>query len=160
MRPEEIKPDTQLCTIIGYNAQTSNRRRFFNKILKQNSINATAIALNIKDEHFHFTMESLSSSKVERMMIEPEFQEEAFNYCDELDERSKVTGRVGFVEVVDGKIMGYNLDVDIDNLVDNPEFFDEKMILAIRMMLLANRWYGAEIDIEMIPIMIIGDSKC
>ena len=154
MKPEEIKPDTQLCTIIGYNAQTGNRRRFFNKILKSNGINATAIALNIKDEHFPITMESLADSKVTRMMIEPEFQEEALTYCDELDERSKVRGMVGFVEVVDGKIMGYNLDVDIDDLVDNPEFFDEKMILAIRMMLLAQRWYDAKVDMDMIPTIL------
>ena len=154
MKPEEIKPDTQLCTIIGYNAQTGNRRRFFNKILKANGINATAIALNIKDEHFSITMESLAKSKVTRMMIEPEFQEQAVEYCDELDERSKVRRMVGFVEVVDGKIMGYNLDVEIDNLVDNPEFFDEKMILAIRMMLLAQRWYDAKVDIDMIPTIL------
>ena len=154
MKPEEIKPDTELCTILGHNAQTGNRRRFFNKILKANGINATAIALNIKDEHFHFTMESLADSKVKRMMIEPEFQESALKYCDELNERAKVRGMVGFVEVVDGKIMGYNLDVDIDNLVDNPEFFDEKMVLAIRMMLLAERWYGAKVDMDMIPTII------
>ena len=154
MKPEEIKPDTQLCTILGYNAQTGNRRRFFNKILKANGINATAIALNIKDEHFPITMQSLAQSKVTRMMIEPEFQEQAVNYCDELDERSKVRGMVGFVEVVDGKIMGYNLDVEIDNLTENPEFFDEKMVLAIRMMILANRWYSVEIDLDKIPVIV------
>ena len=154
MKPEEIKPDTQLCTIIGYNAQTSNRRKYFNRILKANGLNATAIALNIKDEHFPFTMESLSNSKVTRMIIEPEFQAEAMKYCDELNERAKVRGLVGFVEVVDGKIMGYNLDVDIDDLVDNPDFFDERMILAIRMMLLANRWYDAKIDMDVIPTII------
>ena len=154
MRPEEIKPDTELCTILGYNAQTGDRRRFFNKILKANGINATAIALNIKDEHFPVTMEGLSHSKVTRMMIEDEFQASAVAYCDELDERSKVRGLVGFVEVVDGKVYGYNLDVDIDNLVDNPEFFDDKMILAIRMMLLAERWYGAKVDLDLIPTII------
>ncbi len=42
MRPEEIRPDTKLCTILGYNAQTSNRRRYFNRILKLNGINATS----------------------------------------------------------------------------------------------------------------------
>lgn len=154
MRPEEIKPDTKLCTIIGYNAQTGDRRRYFNKILKANGINATAIALNIKDEHFHITMDSLPKSKVKKMIIEPEFQEQAVNYCDELNERAKVRGLVGFVEVIDGKIYGYNLDVDIDDLVDNPEFFDDKMILAIRMMLLAQRWYDAKIDMDIIPTII------
>jgi len=154
MRPEEIKPDTQLCTIIGYNAQTGDRRRYFNKILKECGKNATAIALNIKDEHFKYTMENLASSKVTRMMIEPEFQAEAVLYCDELDERAKVRGLVGFVEVVDGKIMGYNLDIAIDDIVENPEFFDEKMTLAIRMMLLAERWYQAEVDLDKIPTIV------
>jgi shikimate 5-dehydrogenase len=154
MKPEEIKPDTELCTILGYNAQTGNRRRFFNKILKANGINATAIALNIKEEHFAVTMESLPQSKVTRMMIEDEFQSATVKYCDVLDERSQVRGLVGFVEVRDGKIYGYNLDVDIDNLVDNPEFFDEKMILAIRMMLLAERWYKAEVNLDLIPTII------
>ena len=154
MKPEEIKPDTQLCTILGYNAQTGNRRRFFNKILKANGLNATAIALNIKDEHFVITMESVAQSKVTRMILEPEFQESALKYCDELNERAKVRGKVGFIEIVDGKIMGYNLDVDIDELVDNPEFFDEKMVLAVRMMLLAERWYDAKVDMDMIPTII------
>ena len=154
MRPEEIKPDTKLCTIIGYNAQRGKRRRYFNKILKLNGINATAIALNIKDEHFDFTMKNLANSKVDRMIIEPEFQKSAIEYCDILDERSKVRGLVGFIEVVNGEIMGYNLDVSIDNLVENPKFFDENMILAIRMMLLANRWYGAKIDLDLIPTII------
>ncbi len=154
MRPEEIKPDTKLCTIIGYNAQRGKRRRYFNKILKLNGINATAIALNIKDEHFNFTMKNLANSKVDRMIIEPEFQKSAIEYCDILDERSKVRGLVGFVEVVDGKIMGYNLDVAIDDLVENPKFFDENMILAIRMMLLANRWYGVKVDLDLIPNII------
>ena len=154
MKPEEIKPDTQLCTILGYNAQTGNRRRFFNKILKANGLNATAIALNIKDEHFVITMESVAQSKVTRMILEPEFQGSALKYCDELNERAKVRGKVGFIEIVDGKIMGYNLDVDIDELVDNPEFFDEKMVLAVRMMLLAERWYDAKVDMDMIPTII------
>ena len=154
MKPEEIKPDTQLCTILGYNAQTGNRRRYFNKILKANGINATAIALNIKDVHFPVTMEGLPHSKVTRMIVEPEFQEQVLEYCDELNERAKVRRLVGFVEVVDGKVMGYNLDVDIDDLVENPEFFDEKMVLALRMMLLAERWYGAKVDMDMIPTII------
>ena len=154
MKPEEIKPDTELCTIIGYNAQTGNRRKYFNKILKESGINATAIALNIKGEHFAVTMKNITQSKITKMIIEPEFQIEALQYCDELNERAKVKGMVGFIEIIDGKIMGYNLDVDIDNLTKNPEFFDEKMILAIRMMLLAKRWYNTEIDLNKIPVIV------
>ncbi|SFV67415.1 hypothetical protein MNB_SV-12-530 [hydrothermal vent metagenome] len=154
MEPEEIRPDTELCTIIGHNAQTGDRRKYFNKILKESGINATAIALNIKAEHFAVAMKNVAQSKVTRMIIEPEFQAEAMQYCDELNERAKVRGLVGFVEVVDGKIMGYNLDVDIDNLLENPELFDNKMLLAIRMMLLAERWYKTKVDLDKIPIIV------
>ena len=154
MKPEEIRPDTELCTIIGYNAQTGDRRKYFNKILRENGMNATAIALNIKDEHFAITMQSVAQSKVTRMIIEPEFQAQAVEYCDELNERAKVRELVGFIEVVDGKIMGYNLDVDIDNLTENPEFFDDKMILAIRMMLLVKRWYSVKVDLDKIPVIV------
>jgi shikimate 5-dehydrogenase len=154
MRPEEIRPDTKLCTIIGYNAQTGKRRRYFNKILKLNKINATAIALNIKDEHFDFTMKNLANSKVDKMMIEDEFQMEAISYCDKIDGSSEDITLIDFVEVIDKKIVGFNLDSKVDNLIKNPEFFDSDMILAIRMMLLANRWYSAKIDMDLIPTIV------
>ena len=153
MKATEIRPDTELCTIVGYNAQIGDRRNYFNRILRDSGINATAIALNIKDEHFAVTMRNVAKSKVTRMIIEPEFQAAAVQYCDELDERAKVKGLVGFIEIVDGKSIGHNLDVVIDSLTENPEFFDEKMTLAIRMMLLAKRWYNVEVDLNKVPVM-------
>jgi shikimate 5-dehydrogenase len=104
MRPEDIKPDTGLCTILGYNAQTGFVRKYFNKIMKHNGLNATAIALNITDEHFDFTMSSVGQSKVDKMMIEKEFQEKALSYCDSLDETARREGRVDFIEVAESKV--------------------------------------------------------
>jgi len=154
MRPEEIKPDTELCTILGFNAQTGNCRRYFNRCLKHNKINATAIALNIKEEHFVFTMENLANSKVNRMMLEHEFCESVVPYCDTLNASAKEKNFVDFVEVADGKIVGYCLDDEINAYIENPEFVDERMRLAMKMMLLSNRWYGATIDMDLIPTMI------
>ncbi len=148
MRPEEIRPDTKLCTILGYNAQTSNRRRYFNRILKLNGINATAIALNIKDEHFNFTMKNLPNSKVDRVILEDEFQREVLEFCKNRAELE----RAEFIEVDSGEIIGHFLD--ISSVVERVEFFDENMILATKMMILANRWYGAKIDLDLIPTII------
>ncbi len=148
MRPEEIRPDTKLCTILGYNAQTSNRRRYFNRILKLNGINATAIALNIKDEHFNFTMKNLPNSKVDRVILEDEFQREVLKFCKNRAELE----RAEFIEVDSGDIIGHTLD--ISSVVERVEFFDENMILATKMMILANRWYGAKIDLDLIPTII------
>jgi shikimate 5-dehydrogenase len=154
MKPEEIKPDTQLCTILGYNAQTGKCRKYFNGCLKTNEINATAIALNIKDEHFHYTMSNLADSKVTKMIFEEEFRENVVEYCDELNPCAKKKKSIDFVEVENGKIMGYCLDDVIEKYIDNPEFMDERIRLAMKMMVLSNRWYGAKIDMDLVPTML------
>jgi len=154
MLPHEIKPDTGLCTILGYNAQTGYTRRYFNKILKHNGINATAIALNITDEHFDFTMSSVAQSKVDRMMIEKEFGQKAVNYCDILNDTAKREGRIDFIEIKEGKIYGYCLDDDAKALFDKPEFLDDQIIFVAKMMLIANRWFDAKIDTDDIPLLI------
>ena len=151
MRPEEIKPDTMLCTILGYNAQTGNTRRYFNKWLKQNNINATAIALNITDAHFDFTMKSVGQSKVDKMMLEQEFKESVVEYCDKLPDNCT---SVDFVEIIDGEVIGYNLDDEVESLFENPAFVDDRMRFVAKMMIIAQRWYGVEVSIDDIPLII------
>jgi len=154
MQPHEIKPDTGLCTILGHNAQTGYMRKYFNKIMKLNGLNATAIALNITDEHFDITMTSVGQSKVDMMMIEKEFGAKAVHYCQSLDECSTREGRVDFVEIVDGKVKGYCLEDDAKALFDKPEFLDDQILFVAKMMLIANRWFNAKIDVDDIPLLI------
>ncbi len=149
MQPNEIKPDTQLCTIIGYNAQTGSCRKYFNRILKDSGLNATAIALNIKEEHFAFTMQNLANSKVDKMIIEYEFGVEALSYCHQANS----TQYVDFVEIANGKIVGFNLDEELSHLV-NTKFLDQRSILALKMMLIAHRWYNVDVEIDKIPLII------
>lgn len=154
MRPEEIKPDTGLCTILGYNAQTGYVRRYFNRIMKHNGINATAIALNIGDEHYDFTMQNVAASKVDRMMFEKEFQGKSFHHCDSVDEVATREKRVDFIEIQDGKIYGYCLDEEAKALFERPEFLDEQILFVAKMMLIANRWFNADINVDDIPLLI------
>jgi shikimate 5-dehydrogenase len=158
MRPEEIKPDTGLCTILGYNAQTGYMRRYFNKLMKLNNLNATAIALNITDEHFDFTMNSVGQSKVDKMMIEKEFSQKALQYCDSLNACAKRENQVDFVEIDAGKVNGYCLTDDAKDLFNAPQFLDENILFAAKIMLLANRWFDAKIDVDTIPLLI-GDNN-
>jgi len=154
MKPEEIKPDTGLCTILGHNAQTGYMRRYFNKIMKHNSQNATALALNITDEHFDFTMTNVGQSKVDKMMIEREFSTKAVHYCETLDTCASRERRVDFIEVEDGKVKGYCLDDKALALFENPEFLDDHILFVAKMMLLANRWFATKIDVDAIPLLI------
>lgn len=154
MQPHEIKPDTGLCTIVGYNAQTGYMRKYFNAIMKEQNINATAIALNIKDEHLDFTMSSVGQSKVTQMMIEKEFQSKALSYCDILDEVSKREARVDFIEVKDTKVYGFCLDDEALALFDKVEFLDEQILFVAKIMLIASRWFDAKINVDDIPFLI------
>ena len=154
MMPHEIKPDTKLCTILGHNAQTGYMRRYFNKVMKRNNENATAIALNITDDHFHFTMTNVGQSKVDKMMIEREFGEKALEYCESLDACAQKEGRVDFVEVKEGKVYGYCLADDAKALFEKPEFLDDQILFVAKIMLLANRWFDTKIDVDDIPLLI------
>ena len=154
MQPHEIKPDTGLCTILGHNAQTGYMRKYFNKIMKRNGINATAIALNITDEHFHFTMTNVGESKVTQMMIEKEFGIKAIPYCESLNSCAQREGRVDFVEVTDGKVKGFCLDDEAKALYDRPEFLDDQIIFVTKMMLIAHRWFDVKINVDDIPLLI------
>ena len=158
MEPHEIKPDTGLCTILGYNAQTGYMRKYFNKIMKRNGINATAIALNIKDEHFDYTMANVGESKVTQMMIEKEFGAKAVHYCESLNSCAQREGRVDFIEVSDGKVKGFCLDDEAKALYDKPEFLDDQIIFVTKMILIANRWFDAKINVDDIPLLI-GDKE-
>ena len=154
MKPEEIQPDTGLCTILGYNAQTGYMRKYFNKIMKLNGLNATAIALNIKDEHFDVTMSSVGQSKVTQMMLEKDFAAKALHYCANLNDCASTEGRVDFIEVVDGEVWGYCLDDEAKALFDKPEFLDDQILAVAKIMLIANRWFRAKIDVDDIPLLI------
>ena len=155
MQPHEIKPDTKLCTILGYNAQTGHMRRYFNKIMKHYAINATAIALNITDEHFDFTMKSVANSKVDKMMIEQEYAKSSIKYCDWLNSKAEVNGSVDFIEVDGGKLYGYCLDGEVEEMFGDMSFIDEQTRFVAKVILIAHRWYGVPIEIDTIPILIV-----
>jgi len=122
--------------------------------MKHHGVNATAIALNITDEHFVFTMQSVGASKVDKMIVESEFQMEASRYCDELDEDARKYKRVDFLEVVDGKIYGYCLDSDAEALFEDIKYIDEQAEFVAKMMIIAHRWYKTPIAIDDIPTLI------
>ena len=154
MKPEEIQPDTGLCTILGHNAQTGYMRKYFNKIMKLNGKNATAIALNIKDEHFDITLKSVGQSKVTQMMLEREFSKKAMQYCEEIDDCATREERVDFIEVKESKVYGYCLEDEAKALFDNTAYLDDQIVFVAKVMLLANRWFDTKIDVDDIPLLI------
>jgi len=122
--------------------------------MKHNGKNATAIALNISDEHFDFTMSSVGQSKVDKMMIEREFSQKALQYCEDLNDCASKEGRVDFIEVEEGKVYGYCLDDEAKALFIQPELIDEQNLFVAKMMLIAKRWFNVNIEVDDIPLLI------
>ena len=75
-------------------------------------------------------------------------------YCDVLDEVSQREKRVDFMEIKEGKIYGYCLDDEAKALFEKPEFLDDQILFITKMMLIANRWYQAKIEVDAIPLLI------
>ena len=150
MEAHEIKPDTQLCTILGLMGQNSLERKVFNKILKSEGVNATAIALNVKEEHFDFTFTNIARSKIEKVILLKEFKERVRPFCDVLEGEDEID----YLEIKAGRISAFSLASDIEKLFSNKQMLDESTIKAAKMLLLANKWYGAALDIDTIPVLL------
>jgi hypothetical protein len=88
------------------------------------------------------------------MMIEREFGEKAITYCQSLDACAKREGRVDFIEVKEGEVYGYCLADDSSALFDKPEFLDDQILFVAKVMILANRWFATEIQVDDIPLLI------
>jgi len=99
-------------------------------------------------------MENVAQSKVDRMMLEREFQEKSFHYCDVLNDAAIREKRVDFLEIKEGKIHGYCFDDEVKVLFDQPEFLDDQILFVAKMMLIANRWFSAKINVDDIPLLI------
>lgn len=154
MNPNEIKPDTKLSTIIGYQAQTGKLRKYFNKILKYYEINATAIALNINETHIDATLKGVKTSKIKEMLISNEFQKIAISYCDTLNEDAKEKNYIDFIEVKGQKSYGFCFEEKAKKLYKEPKFIDDETIFITKLILIANRWFNTPIDIDIIPKLI------
>jgi len=103
-------------------------------------------------------MKYVGESKVTQMMIEREFGTKAIPYCESLNSCAEREGRVDFVEVTDGKVKGFCLDDEAKALYDRPEFLDDQIIFVTKMILIANRWFDAKINVDDIPLLI-GDKE-
>jgi hypothetical protein len=155
LEPHEIQPDTKLCTILGLMGQNSLERKVFNAILKEDAINATAIALNIKEEHFEFTFANVAKSKIDKVILLDEFKERVRPFCDVLAGQNET---IDYLEIREGKISAFSLAQEIEFFFSDKEMLDANIIKVAKMLFLAHKWYGVRLDINRIP-MLLGEDK-
>jgi len=107
---DEIKIQTKLYGLIAENASTNRLFVMFNKIIKENKLDAMMIPMNIRKDDFYFTLSNMKKSHVNGAYIAEEYQEEAVDLLDVADEFVQVYNKCDFV-VRDGeKLIGTYLE--------------------------------------------------
>jgi shikimate 5-dehydrogenase len=154
MEPHEIKPDTKLCTIIGMSAQVGIARKYFVKVFKHYNLNIAPIALNIKDEHLTITLEGLANSKIKYTYIEPEYQRQALDFCNNLNESAKELDYIDIIEINDGITTGINLEYEAKKLFTLDYQIDNNTMLMSKVLLIVKRWYKIDFISDDIPILM------
>ena len=103
---DEIQPHTKLYGLIAEHASPNRLFVMFNKIIKENSVDAMMIPMNIREDDFYFTLSNMKKSHVNGAYIADEYQEEAVAILDEADEFVQVYNRCDFVVREGEKLIG------------------------------------------------------
>jgi hypothetical protein len=154
MEPHEIKPNTELCTILGVNAQIGIARKYFVKAFKYYNLNIAPIALNIKEEHLTITLQGLPKSKIQYTYIEPEYQRGVLTFCNNLNKTAKELEYVDIIETKDEKMFGINLEKEAKALFSDNYQFDNNTMLMAKVLLILQRWYKVDFNVDDIPTIM------
>ena len=92
-----IQKQTKLFGLIAEHASPNRLFVMLNKLIKQNSVDAMMIPMNIRPDDFFYTLSNMKKSHVNGAYIAEEYQEEAVEIIDESDEFVQVYNRCDFV---------------------------------------------------------------
>jgi len=113
-----LSNDSKLFGLIAEHAQTNRIFVLINKLIKEQSVNAMMIPMNIRVDDFYFTVSNMKKSHVNGAYIAEEYQEDVLELLDEKDETVEVYNRCDFVLRDGEKLKGYLLQ---KNNVNNIE---------------------------------------
>ena len=105
-----ISKQTKLFGLIGEKAGTNRLFAMINRLIKNSSVDAMIIPMNIREDDFYFTLLNLKKSQVTGAYIEREFQESVVDLLDFKDEIVEVYNRCDFIIKEGEKLKGFLLE--------------------------------------------------
>jgi len=105
-----ISKKTKLFGLIGEKAGTNRLFAMINRLIKNSSVDAMIIPMNIREDDFYFTLVNMKKSHVAGAYIEKEFQESVLDLLDSKDEIVEVYNRCDFVLKDGEKLKGFLLE--------------------------------------------------
>jgi len=105
-----ISKETRLFGLIGEKAGTNRLFVMINRFIKNESVDAMIIPMNIREDDFYFTLANMKKSHVAGAYIEKEFQEIVLDLLDFKDEIVEVYNRCDFILKEGEKLKGFFLE--------------------------------------------------
>jgi len=107
---DSIKTQTKLFGLIAEHASPNRLFVMLNKEIKANGADAMMIPMNIREDDFYFTLSNMKKSHVNGAYIAQEYQENAVELLDEVDEFVQVYNKCDFVLRDGEKLIGTYLE--------------------------------------------------
>jgi len=124
-----ISKKTKLFGLIGEKAGTNNLFAKINRLIKEESVDAMIIPMNIREDDFYFTVANMKKSQVDGAYIEAEFQTAVLELLDTKDEIVEVYNRCDFVVKEGETLKGYLLEKnDVSSKEELAKIIFEKYI--------------------------------
>lgn len=95
-KSDAISEETKLFGLMSEYASQDRLFVLLNRVIKENSVNAMMIPMNIREDDFHFTLSNMKKSHVNGTYIANEYQKDAVEILDSQEELVEIAGRCDF----------------------------------------------------------------
>lgn len=116
---DSIVKKTKLYGLIAEHASPNRLFVMLNQLIKENSVDAMMIPMNIREDDFYFTVSNMKNSHVNGAYIAQEYQSSCVELLDEADEFVQVYSKCDFIVRKGNKLFGTYLEKNEQVLGEN-----------------------------------------
>ncbi len=146
----EIKKDTILFAVVSNDATKSKLISIYNALFEINSINASAIIMNIKESDLEFFMTNVKKSQIKAILLESDYKNKIKKYLDNKNDLE--SDFIDCFDIKNSKLIGYNtnqkalISLNQKDILKNIKNSDYKIIIS-NAMINIKRWFNIDIKI-------------
>ena len=146
----EIKKDTILFAVVSKDATKSKLIPAYNALFELNSINASAIIMNIKESDLGFFMTNVKKSQIKAILLESDYKNKIKEYLDNKDNLEN--DFIDCFDIENSQLIGYNTNIEALESLNQKDYLNEiknsdYKIIASNAIINIKRWFDINIKI-------------
>ena len=119
----EIKKDTTLFSVVSADATNSKLIPIYNALFDINSINASAIVMNIKEADLEFFMTNVKKSQIRAILLESDYKAKVKEYLNNKDDLE--SDFIDSFDIDDSKLIGYSTNMEALKALNQKDFLSD-----------------------------------